>query len=321
MNHPEFNRLPISDFYGVPQFVEDEDYVSAFGIQWLNHSKTQLDSHTGCSITRDRVERMFGPLYSQLGDAVILEAGCGAGRFTEILLKENSIITAIDLSVAVLANYQNNGQQAKLRIARASITELPFEGEQFDVVFCPGVIQHTPNPEQTILALYKHVKPGGWLVFDQYRYNLSSFLKTTWLFRIFLKRLSPEAGLKATDWLVKVWLPVHRKVAGHRILEILLFRISPITSHYAGYPGLSETDQLDWARLATHDNLTDFHKHYATIRKMKKRVMKMGAINQYYCVMPYTIEVRCQKPNPNAIQINAAQPVTVKSNRSTVVSG
>ncbi|TRZ88300.1 MAG: methyltransferase domain-containing protein [Streptomycetaceae bacterium] len=321
MEYPKFNRVPASDFHGIPSFVEDEPYVSAFGLQWLKHAKTQLDSHTGLNITRDRLLRMFGPLSADLNGKVILEAGCGAGRFTEILLENSSLITAVDLSVAVLANRENNGQKSNLRIARASITELPFEKEQFDIVFCPGVVQHTPNPSISIAELYKHVKPGGWLVFDQYRYNLSSMLKVTWIARLILKRLTPEHGLAVTDWLVKLWLPAHRRVAGHRLVEILLFRISPITSHYAGYSKMSESDQIAWARLNTHDNLTDFHKHYTTIKSLKRNVSKLGAINQYFCVMPYTIEVRCQKPDGNEKESNLAAPVTIKLRGSKIVSG
>lgn len=321
MEYPKFNREPTSDFHGIPSFVEDEAYVSAFGLQWLMHAKTQLDSHTGLSITRGRLLRMFGPLYSKLDSKVILEAGCGAGRFTEILLENNSLITSLDLSVSVLANHENNGKKANLRIVRASITALPFDEGQYDIVFCPGVVQHTPNPTESIIALFKELKPGGWLVFDQYRYNVSSMLKTTWLVRLILKRLTPEHGLVATDWLVKIWLPIHRKVAGHRFVEILLFRISPITSHYSGYSNMSETDQIAWARLNTHDNLTDFHKHYTTIKNLKKNVAKLGAVNQFFCVMPYTIEVRCQKPFGDESASNLPAPVTTKLRGSKIVSG
>jgi SAM-dependent methyltransferase len=321
MEYPKFNRVPTSDFHGIPSFVEDEPYVSAFGLQWLKHAKTQLDSHTGLSITRDRLLRMFGPLNSDLNEKVILEAGCGAGRFTEILVENNSLITAVDLSVAVLANSQNNGQKSNLRIVRASITELPFEKEQFDIVFCPGVVQHTPNPAKSIAELYKHVKPGGWLVFDQYRYNLSSMLKVTWIARLILKRLTAERGLAVTDWLVKIWLPVHRRVAGHRLVEVILFRISPITSHYAGYQKMSETDQIAWARLNTHDNLTDFHKHYTTIKSLQRNINTLGAINQYFCVMPYTLEVRCQKPIGEEVGSKLAAPITIKLRGSKIVSG
>jgi len=321
MEFPKYNRVPTSDFYEIPSFVNDEAYVSAFGLQWLKHAKTQLDSHTGLSITKDRLSRMFGPLYSDLDQRIILEAGCGSGRFTEILLQNDSLVTAVDLSVAVIANYENNGSNPKLRIARASITDLPFNEEQFDIVFCPGVVQHTPSPKLSIMALYRQVKPGGWLVFDQYRYNLSSMVKTTWAIRLILKRLKPDRGLAVTDWLVKLWLPLHKWVADHRLLEILLFRISPITSHYAGYPTMSDADQHAWARLSTHDNLTDFHKHYTTIKRLKRNLSELGAVNQFFCVMPYTIEVRCQKPFGNESRLNLPTPKTIKLRGPKVVSG
>ena len=102
MEFPKFNRIPTSNFEGVPSFVGDEQYVSAFGIQWLKHSTTQQDSHTGLTITKDRLVRMFGPLYKRLENLNVLEAGCGAGRFTEILIETGSLITAVDLSVAVV---------------------------------------------------------------------------------------------------------------------------------------------------------------------------------------------------------------------------
>jgi 2-polyprenyl-3-methyl-5-hydroxy-6-metoxy-1,4-benzoquinol methylase len=321
MSHPEYNRLPSSVNEGIPQFVEDEMYVSTFGIQWMEHSKTQLDSHTGSTITRDRLIRMFGHLSFELDQKSILEAGCGAGRFTEILAESNSFVTAIDLSIAVVANQSNNGSKSNVRIARASILDLPFDYEQFDIVFCPGVVQHTPNPQESIKELYKHVKPGGWLVFDQYRYNLSTFLKTTWITRILLRRLTPNLGLRITDWLVDFWLPAHRKFSGNRFLEIILFRFSPITSHYASYPDLSEEDQIAWAKLNTHDNLTDFHKHFTRVSGLKRLLMELGSINQEYCIMPYTVEVRCQKPLKNTKGQRCDEPITIYRKGRGVVSG
>jgi len=312
MKHPEFNRQAALDFLGIPQFVEDEAYVSAFGIQWLKHAKTQLDSYTGLTITRDRLIRMFGPLYSHLNHKTILEAGCGAGRFTEILLESDSLITAVDLSVAVLVNQSNNGVHKHLRIIRASITDLPFDNNQFDIVFCP---------QESIEQLYKQVKPGGWLVFDQYRYNLSYFLRTAWFIRLVLRRLNPEQGLKITDWLVRFWLPLHRMCYRNRLLEIILFRISPITVHYSSYPKMKEEDQISWAQLNTHDNLTDCHKHFTTLRKLKKVLALLGATNQYLCQMPYTIEVRCQKPINENIVLPSVEPKITRLKGSWIVSG
>jgi 2-polyprenyl-3-methyl-5-hydroxy-6-metoxy-1,4-benzoquinol methylase len=98
----------------------------------------------------------------------VLEAGCGAGRFTEVLLKRGASVTSIDLTDAVAANQENFPQSEHHRIAQADILRLPFSPKQFDAVFCLRVIQHTPSPEAAIAALYDQVRPGGLLVIDHY---------------------------------------------------------------------------------------------------------------------------------------------------------
>lgn len=316
---PPFSRPPNKQAgeLGVFIFEEQDESVSAFGEQWSRHARTQLDSHTGVSISETRLRRMFGETASNLDGKIVLEAGCGSGRFTEILLKFNCFVCSFDLSVAVHFNHLNNGGNPRLQLLQCSITDIPYPDESFDYIFCPGVLQHTPEPNLAMASLYSKLKPGGWLIFDQYRYNLSSFLRTAWILRLFLRRLSPGLGFKVTNKLVQMFLPLHKRFAKFRVLEILLFRVSPITSHFSGYPELPEESQLAWAQLNTHDNLTDFYKRQTTLKALKKKVNKLGAINQTYRVMPYTIEVKCQKPG---IDIDLGETV-LKVVKSKIVSG
>ncbi|MFN6093342.1 MAG: class I SAM-dependent methyltransferase, partial [Bacteroidota bacterium] len=72
---------------GIPRFVPQENYASAFGLQWKTYAKTQLDSFSNTSITQDRLERCMGMPISGLKDKTVLEVGAGAGRFTELLVK------------------------------------------------------------------------------------------------------------------------------------------------------------------------------------------------------------------------------------------
>ncbi|HEY9488374.1 MAG TPA: class I SAM-dependent methyltransferase, partial [Chryseosolibacter sp.] len=188
---------------GIPRFVSTENYADAFGAQWKKYRTTQLDSYTGATISKDRLRRCVGEaLWSQLAGKQVLECGCGAGRFTEVLLSQGAYVTSVDLSEAVDANQQNFPQTDNHRIAQADILRLPFAPRQFDAVICLGVIQHTPNPEETIKFLYAQVKPGGTLVIDHYTYNLSWYTKSAPLFRQYLRRLPSEKGVRATEWLV-----------------------------------------------------------------------------------------------------------------------
>ena len=67
---------------GVPRFVESDGYAASFGFQWQAHARDQLDSSTGATLSRDRFFRGTG-WSAQLPGELILEAGCGSGRFTE----------------------------------------------------------------------------------------------------------------------------------------------------------------------------------------------------------------------------------------------
>ena len=92
---------------GIPRFVDQDNYAAAFGRQWNTYRKTQLDSYTGTTISRDRLSRCLGGSMEVVRDKLVLEAGCGAGRFTERLLESGAAVFACDLSPAVEANYEN----------------------------------------------------------------------------------------------------------------------------------------------------------------------------------------------------------------------
>src|SRR5438552_904345 len=92
---------------GSPRFVSEDNYANAFGLQWNTYSKTQLDSHNGTSISRDRLVRCLGVPLESLKNKNVLEAGCGAGRFTELIVGTGANVHSIDLSNAVEANLEN----------------------------------------------------------------------------------------------------------------------------------------------------------------------------------------------------------------------
>ena len=257
-------RYPIVN--GIPRFVPETSYADAFGAQWNHYRTTQLDAHTGLSISRDRVKRGLGEaLWKHLGDAYILEAGCGAGRFTEVLLQRGAFVTSIDLSSAVEANATNFPPDERHRIAQANIIHMPFAPGQYDVVFCLGVVQHTPDPDQTIRALAAQVKPGGWLAFDHYTYSLSSFTKLSEpLLRRWLMRLPPQKGIAWTERLVDWFLPLHKAVRRFYPAQVLLSRVSPVRCYYHSLPALNDQQQREWALLDTHDALTSWYRHKRT---------------------------------------------------------
>jgi len=108
---------------GIPRFVSSDNYAIAFGEQWMRYLKTQLDSYTGVPLSEERLARCMRGNLGKWGDGgvKILEAGSGAGRFTEILLNYGAVVHSFDYSSAVEANAKNNQESERLTLAQADI--------------------------------------------------------------------------------------------------------------------------------------------------------------------------------------------------------
>jgi 2-polyprenyl-3-methyl-5-hydroxy-6-metoxy-1,4-benzoquinol methylase len=297
------HRYPVR--LGIPRLLAAEtNYADAFGEQWQRYPRTQLDSYTRTNISRDRLKRCLGDdLWCRLQGSdrlEILETGCGAGRFTEILLQlSGASVTSTDLSSAVEPNQINAPQSDRHRIIQCDINQLPFLPEQYDIVLCLGVIQHTKDPEKTIVDLYHQVKPGGWLIIDHYTHSLSNYTKVSArLLRPILKRLSPSKGLVATKALTRLFFPLHRAVRNRKPLQMVLSRVSPLLTYYHAFPELNDKLQYEWAELDTHDSLTDYYKHLRSPRAIHAAIEALGAQNIWVAKGGNGVEARCQKPAP-----------------------
>ena len=291
------HSIPVRN--GIPRFAKS-GYAAHFGEQWNRHRLTQLDSYTGLPISRQRLERCLGAV--EIRGRQVLECGCGAGRFTEVLLEDGAFVTSIDLSSAVDANAQSFPVSAKHRIAQADILALPFGPQQYEVVLCLGVIQHTPSPEDTIAALYDQVRPGGWLVVDHYKPEWQWYTQTAPLFRAVMKRLDPSTSLRATERLTNMLLPVHKAVATKPVLRAIWHRISPLMTHYVTYPQLNAELQYQWALLDTHDSLTDHYKHRRNASEIGRILRDLGATEIVTALGGNGVEARCRRA------VGAAKP-------------
>jgi SAM-dependent methyltransferase len=264
---------------GIPRFVSAENYAGSFGYQWNIHRKTQLDSYTGLTVSRDRLfaascwpERMEGER--------ILEAGSGAGRFTEVLLKTGADVFSFDYSIAVEANRTNNGNAQNLHLFQGDIFNIPLPQESFDKVICLGVLQHTPDPERAFKNLTKYVRPGGELVVDLYKASILSWLQWKYLLRPVTKRMNKDNLYKLVEISVPILIPFTRLVrmflgrAGARFFPIIEYT----------HLGLPSEINKDWAILDTFDMYSPAHDHPQSLKTVKKWFSEAGftdAVVQY----------------------------------------
>lgn len=279
----------------IPRFVPIDNYASAFGLQWNTFSKTQLDSHNEMSITKERLERCLGFPLDQLKNKTVLEVGCGAGRFTELLVKSGALVHSIDLSHAVEANKQNIGDQANYKIAQAGAYEIPFPDDSFDVVICLGVVQHTPSSEKTIESLWEKVKQNGILVIDHYRWRLAYYGNMRWIYREFFRKMKPQKSQRIIHKLVDIFFPLHWAFKNNKVLYWLLIRFTPLFEYVREYPQLSKEQHKEWCRMDTYDGLTDYYKHLRTPAQIKSLLEKLGGKKIWINQGGNGVEARCTK--------------------------
>lgn len=258
----------------IPRFVSVENYADSFGYQWNIHCKTQLDSYTGLPLSRNRLFAVTGWSKCLKGQQ-ILEAGSGAGRFTEVLLETGADVISFDYSKAVEANLSNNGKQPNLHLFQGDIFKIPLAEKSFDKVVCLGVLQHTPNPEKAFMSLAKFVKPGGELVIDIYRADILALFHWKYVLRPITMRMDKKSLYRIVAAITPRLIPL--AAALRRVGGKVGARLIPIVEY--SYLGLSPDINKEWAILDTFDMYSPSHDHPQKISTVNRWFLSAGFIN------------------------------------------
>lgn len=256
---------------GIPRFVRVENYADSFGYQWNKHRKTQLDSYTGLPLSRERLFQSSG-WANHLEGQRILEAGSGAGRFSEVLLSTGAEVFSFDYSSAVEANLANNGNRPNFHLFQGDIFNIPFPESSFDKVICLGVLQHTPNPQRAFNSLAKFVKPGGEIVIDVYAATVAAYLQWKYLLRPITKRMRKEKLYKLVVTITPRLAPFAatlRKIAGR-----VGARLLPIVEY--SRLGLTPEISKEWSTLDTFDMYSPAHDHPQKLSTVKRWFTDLG---------------------------------------------
>jgi ubiquinone/menaquinone biosynthesis C-methylase UbiE len=263
---------------GVFRFVQSSGYTGNFGFQWKIFKRTQLDKFNGTQFSKDRFFAVTNWEKEDLEGKNVLEAGCGAGRFTQIVLDYTKAnLYSFDFSEAVDANMENNGPHPRLKLFQASIYEMPFTDNSFDKIFCLGVLQHTPDIVKSIESLYNKLKPGGEIVIDFYPYNgFWTKLHAKYLFRPFLRGKNNQQLLglieKNADWMIALTKLFNRIKIGK-----LVNRFIPICDIESTHPdNLSKEEQHEWAVLDTFDMFSPEYDQPQKKSDIKKYFIEVG---------------------------------------------
>lgn len=144
---------------GVFEFVPGDAYLESFSFEWQQHRLT-FASDEARRGTENTLRKLHLTPQAVRGRRV-LDVGCGAGRFSEVLSRWGAEVVAVDLSDAVYTARANLAGISAVTFARADLFHLPFPPHSFDVILAWGVLHHTPDTAAAFKRVVRHLRPGG----------------------------------------------------------------------------------------------------------------------------------------------------------------
>ena len=100
------------------------------------------------------------------GDETVLDAGCGAGKVTLMLLDQlpEGRVIAVDQAPSMVAHARESlGEHARVTVLQADLMELEL-AEPVDAVFSSAVFHWIPDHDRLFARLHAALRPGGRLV-------------------------------------------------------------------------------------------------------------------------------------------------------------
>lgn len=151
---------------GVPRLA-GESYVESFGRQWNRYDVARPEEDAAVF----RVKTGIDP--ETLRGKLVLDAGCGGGRYARLLGEHGARVVGVDLSAAVEKAATLCAGYPDVAIVQADLLDLPLADASFDVAFSIGVMHHSPDPRRAFAQVARKVKPGGRLAVWLYRKNVA----------------------------------------------------------------------------------------------------------------------------------------------------
>src|SRR5438552_1855518 len=107
--------------------------------------------------------RLLRRVPAPMPGASALDVGCGAARWSALLMSEGYSVVGIDLQPSLIES--NSKRFPNIQFFRSSIQDFTWP-EPFDLIVSVTVLQHLPHGEQlhAIRAIARLLRPGGYMI-------------------------------------------------------------------------------------------------------------------------------------------------------------
>ena len=115
------------------------------------------------------------PYIAEAKGKKVLDAGAGTGRLTLRLHAAGAEVTALDISPEMLTKLHQ--KEPDIEVVAGDMEHMPFEDEQFDMVFSSLALIHLKKVDKFLDECYRVLKDDGRLVLVNIHYRKSMILR------------------------------------------------------------------------------------------------------------------------------------------------
>jgi SAM-dependent methyltransferase len=160
---------------------------------------------------------------------------------------------------------------------QASIYEPPFRPGMFDGCYCIGVVQHTPDPQQTMRTLPRVLRQGGRIAITAYERKPWTMLYAKYLLRPLTKRVDKQKLLSGIKVAMPVLFPL-TNVLFRLPLAGRFFMFAIPVATYVHERTLTPQQRYDWAILDTFDMLSPQYDQPRTQQEIEDALSAAGVV-------------------------------------------
>lgn len=101
-------------------------------------------------------------------DMLVLDAGCGDGKTTEMLATKADVVGCDFSREALVTLHSQRDRENHVNLVECNIVALPFEPEKFDAIACIHTLSHLPaeGREKAAGELSRVLKRGGYVMLE-----------------------------------------------------------------------------------------------------------------------------------------------------------
>jgi len=173
--------------------------------------------------------------HARLAGKRVVDVGCGGGILAESMAQRGATTLGIDLSTKPLRVAELHAIESGVRVDYREVSAEALAEQQpgsFDVVTCMEMLEHVPDPAQTVAASARLVRPGGWVFVSTLNRNAKAFL-----FAIvgaeYVLGLLPKGTHEYEKFIKPSELAGFARTVGMDIVEVIGLAYNPITRRFS----------------------------------------------------------------------------------------